>query len=80
MNDYISEYADHHQSIVNFIFYWEKIISPIIQRTEDEMDPAFKKSCGVVRAYEDWSQYRNDLMVFYLKKREWLKKVYLPHE
>lgn len=63
----------------SFDFLWEKVIAPTIVAGYESMDEEFKARCNCGYAYSNLDDYKNDLMSFYREKREWLKKVYLPH-
>lgn len=76
-----SERCQFSDSFVNsFTFIWDKVIYPIIQNAGNEIDEDFRKSCHLDFAYVNMERYKYALMSFYHEKRQWLKKVYLPHE
>ena len=64
---------EHH-----FDFLWETVILPIIKRTVLEIDSEYRKACSV--KCENFYIYKKRLEKIYKRKREWLKKVYLPND
>lgn len=64
----------------SFDYIWEKVVFPSISFVDEQMDADFKEAAGVCRAYENDSDFKEDVMEFYREKREWLKSIYLPHE
>lgn len=63
-----------------FAYFWKNLVLPTIKLVYDEIDPEFKERVNLCYAYDDLDLYKQDVMPFYLEKREWLKEVYLPHE
>ena len=68
------------QFLESFDYFWKVIIYPIITAAHDEIDQEFKNACDLDFAFSDIQKYKEKLMAFYLEKRRWLKKVYLPHK
>lgn len=64
---------EHH-----FDFLWETVICPIIQRSFLEIDQEYRKECYL--KCENFCIYKRRLEKIYKKKREWLKRVYLPND
>lgn len=61
----------------HFDNFWTTAIYPSIKKAENDMDPAFIKECEV--EIRDLNEYKLELRSMYKRKREWLKKEYLPH-
>ncbi len=64
---------EHH-----FDFLWEMFIKPIINQAEQEVDGEFAKVCGFEKICLPY--YKKQLEKIYKRKREWLKKIYLPSD
>lgn len=64
---------EHH-----FDFLWEVVVLPIIQRSLSEIDSDYKKECYL--RCENFCMYKKRLEKIYKRKREWLKRVYLPND
>lgn len=62
----------------HFDYFWNNIISIVIDRAYSEIDPNFSEVCGFVK--KDENVYKVDLERIYKEKREWLKEIYLPHD
>lgn len=60
----------------HFDFIWDKVILGIIERAVAELDSDYKNKCDI--DVIDLSRYKKKLEELYKKKREWLKRVYLP--
>lgn len=57
---------------------WEKIILPSIQLCKEELDNDFAMQAKVT--ISDLELYKEKLKEIYKRKREWLKREYLPNE
>lgn len=62
----------------NFERFWSKVICPSIELCLEEIDDESKKYIGLTES--DKIQYKSELEKLYQRKREWLKKEYLPLE
>lgn len=62
----------------SFDFFWENVICKTIDRAYEEIDDEYKRACNVCK--KDAKQYKVSLEEIYHKKRNWLKKMYLPHD
>lgn len=64
----------------SFETFWDKFIKKTTLMALEEIDDDFKQVCGMKFAYKSLDEYKNLLDAMYHEKREWLKKVYLPHD
>ena len=72
------EFLNIENNQYSFDLIWEVIILPIIKRINENVDSDFRNACDF--ACVDLNEYKIQLEKLYKKKREWLKKVYLPYE
>ncbi len=68
----------HEQVIPTFDSFWEHIILPSIKLCVSEMDESFKKK--IKFEYRKIDIYKDELSVMFKRKREWLKREYLPNK
>lgn len=61
----------------HFDFFWHIIINPVINNIFNSMEVEFKKDCNV--QLKDLTSYKMELEHIYKIKRNWLKRIYLPH-
>jgi len=66
------------QEIPTFDSFWEYVILPSIKRCVSEMDENFKKKIRF--EYRKINSYKDELSVMFKRKREWLKREYLPNK
>lgn len=64
--------------IKDFDKLWELAIEPSIKKCIVDVDERFKRECKFTT--QELTKYRSDLESMYKRKREWLKKTYLPHD
>ena len=65
------------QQLKHFDRLWDEAIQPSIQFSIEQMDDNFIEFASVKSV--DLDSYKIDLKRVYKKKREWLKRSYLPH-
>ena len=70
------EYKDPRKS--HFDFFWDFAINIAIEKINSEIDDDFRKYCNL--HLKESKNYKQILKDSYTEKREWLKRVYLPHE
>lgn len=63
-----------------FDYVWQKIVLPSVELVHEEIDKSFAKETRLNYSYIDISKFKSEVKDFYYEKREWLKKIYLPHE
>ena len=64
--------------VSHFNYFWKIAILPAIEKVQNELDKDFVEESGLKR--KRIIEYKSQLKKIYKEKREWLKKVYLPHE
>lgn len=76
--EYDERYSPEFQRC--FSYFWETLVLPTIKLVYDDVDSEFKNAVDFSYTYRDLGLYKKEVMAFYREKREWLKRVYLPHE
>lgn len=72
------EDVEQNRRTSHFDYFWDIAIKPSIDQAWEKIDGEYRDACAA--KMKNLQDYRRHLERIYTEKREWLKKIYLPHE